>query len=98
MTNLDPAEYKNGQPITTALSVGETVDSSSPKVTLGKSKAVVAAVGGALVGGLTALGVALADEVVTSGEWVAVALAVVVGTGLVGGATFVAPTTVTRNR
>jgi hypothetical protein len=76
---------------------GETVESDSPRVELGKSKAIVAAVGGALVGGLTALGVALVDEVVTSGEWVGVALAVVIGTGLVGGATYATKTTVTAS-
>jgi hypothetical protein len=82
----------------TALAVGETVTSDSSAVTLGPAKAIVAAVSGALVGGLTALGTALADNVVTSGEWVAVALAVVIGSGLTGGATYVARTTVTGAR
>lgn len=81
-----------------ALAVGEKVTSDSAAVTLGPAKAIVAAVSGALVGGLTALGTALADEVVTSGEWVAVALAVVIGSGLTGGATYVARTTVTGSR
>lgn len=96
MTNLNPRDYHNGQPV--ALAVGETVTSDSPAVTLGPAKAIVAAVGGALVGGLTALGTALTDEVVTSGEWVAVALAVVIGSGLVGGSTYFTKTTVTGNR
>lgn len=82
----------------TALYIGETVTSDSPAVTLGPAKAIVAAIGGALVGGLTALGTALTDEVVTSGEWVAVALAVVIGSGLTGGATFAVKTTVTGSR
>lgn len=101
MSDLDPKDYFNGQPVVPADSVavasGETVNSSSPAITVGPAKAIVAAVGGALVGGLSALGVALADEVVTSGEWVAVALAVVLGTGLVGGATYATRTTVKGN-
>ena len=77
---------------------GETVQSSSGSVTLGPAKAIVAAVGGALVGGLTALSTALVDNNVTSGEWVTVALAVVIGSGLVGAGTYLTPTSVTRNR
>lgn len=110
--NLNPADYQNGVPInpTTgggstpaaeavpAVAVGEVVNTASPSITLGPAKAVVAAVGSALVGGLSALGVALADNVVTPGEWVAVALATIVGSGVVGAATYVARTTVTGNR
>lgn len=69
----------------------------SDAITLGPQKAIVGAVVGALVGGLTALGTALTDEVVTSGEWVAVALAVVLGSGLSGGAVYAKSTTVTLN-
>lgn len=83
---------------TTPLTVGETVSSSSPKVDLGIAKTVVSAVGGALVGGLTALSTALADEVVTNQEWTTIALATIVGSGLVAGATFLTPTSVTRKR
>ncbi len=85
------------EPTPVALHVGETVTSDSPTVTLGPAKAIVATVGAALVGGLTALGAALTDNVVTPGEWVAVALGFIVGSGLVGGATYVARTSVTRN-
>lgn len=79
-----------------SLHVGETVSTASPKVNLGIAKTVVSAIGGALVGGLTALSTALADEVVSSQEWTTVALATIVGSGLVAGATFLTPTTVTR--
>lgn len=81
---------------TATLNVGETVTTDSPKVTLGKAKAVVATVATAVSMGLGALAVALADETVTQGEWVTVAIAFLAGTGLVGGATYAAKTTVTR--
>lgn len=80
------------------LQVDETVSSSSEKVTLGPAKAVAAAVGGALVGGLTALQSALSDELVTSQEWTTIALATIIGSGLVAGATFLTPASVTRKR
>lgn len=106
MTNLDPQDYQNGEltsrpaavPLeSVAVAAGETVNTADPSITLGPAKSIVAAVGGALVGGLTALGTALADNVVTNGEWVAVALAVVIGTGLVGGGVYATRTTVTGN-
>lgn len=74
-----------------------TLESSSPAVTLGPAKAIVAAVTGALVGGLTALGTALTDGAITPAEWVAVALATLLGSGLTGGATYAKSTTVTLN-
>lgn len=83
---------------TTPLTVGETVSSASDSVSLGIAKTVVSAIGGALVGGLTALSTALADEVVTNQEWTTIALATIVGSGLVAGATFLTPTSVTRKR
>lgn len=49
-----------------------------------RTKPVKAVVGG-LIAGLGALGAALTDERVTAGEWVAVALAVVVTGGAVYG-------------
>lgn len=49
-------------------------------------KEVYKAIAGALTGGLTALGAGLADGDLTSAELVAVALAVVVGFGIVWGA------------
>lgn len=78
-----------------ALAAGEVVTSDSPKVELGPAKAIVAAVGSGLVGGLMALGTALTDNVVTPAEWVAVALGLILGSGIVGGATYAARTTVT---
>lgn len=72
-----------------------TISTKSDQVTLGNQKAIIAAVGGALVGGLTALGTALTDQVVTPAEWVAVALATIIGSGVVGGATYAKSTTVT---
>lgn len=93
MTNLDPKDYRNGERV--SLAAGETVTSDSPKVDLGPAKAIVATVATAVSMALGALGVALTDEIVTSGEWVAVAIAFLAGTGLVGGATYFAKTTVT---
>lgn len=80
------------------LVIGETVSTSSPKVNLGIAKTVVSAVGGALVGGLSALSTALTDEVVSQQEWTFVALATIIGSGLVAGATWTTPTTVTRKQ
>lgn len=82
---------------TAPLRIGETVSSASPKVDLGPAKAVVATIATAVSMALGALAVALADEVVTTGEWVTIAIAFLAGTGLVGGATYAARTSVTRN-
>lgn len=103
--NLDPTVYFNGKPIEPAavpadavsIEKGEVVSSASPKVTLGPAKAVVATVAAAALGGLTALSTALLDERVTGAEWVTVAIATIVGSGIVGGATYLARTTVTGN-
>lgn len=95
MSNLDPKDYKNGERI--SLVAGETVTSDSPKVTLGNAKAVAAAVSATLVAGLTVLGAALSDNVVTPGEWIAVGIAVLGGPLFVGGATYYARTTVKGN-
>ncbi|WP_173020834.1 hypothetical protein [Parasutterella excrementihominis] len=98
MSTLDPKDYFNGERIAAAdvsLVKGETVSSAGPSVELGPAKAIVAAIGSGLVGGLTALGAALTDNVVTPAEWVAVALGLIVGSGIVGGATYVASTKVT---
>ena len=88
--------YNGGS--TAPLAVNETVSTDSPKVELGKSKAIAAAVATVAVAFLGALGVAVADEVVTTGEWITIATATIIATGLVGGATYVVPTTVTRKR
>lgn len=113
MTNLDPKEYKNGQRVGAAdamLHVGETVSSSSEKVTLGPAKAVAALIATPLVAFLTALGVAVqpiydaagvlveGSTNVSGAEWITIAIATVVSTGLVGTATFATPTSVTRER
>jgi hypothetical protein len=50
-----------------------------------KPAAYAKAITGAVVAGLTALGVGLTDGVLTSAEWVAVALAVAVAFGTVYG-------------
>jgi hypothetical protein len=98
MTNLNPEDYKNGVPVgEVAVASGETVNSADPSITVGPAKAVVAAVAGALVGGLTYLSAALQDNVVSGQEWVNVALAVIIGTGVVGGATYATRTTVKGN-
>jgi hypothetical protein len=106
MSNLNPEDYKNGEYVggdaavpasDVAVLAGETVNSADPSITVGPAKAIVAAIGGALVGGLTALSTALADNVVLPAEWTAVALAVVIGSGVVGGATYATRTTVKGN-
>jgi hypothetical protein len=99
MDALNPDAYRNGELIEPAVAQGETVNSASEAITLGPAKAIVAAVGGALVGGLTALATALADDqAVSSSEWVAVALALIIGSGVVGGGVYATRTTVTGNR
>lgn len=80
------------------LAVNETVTTDSPKVELGKGKAIAAAAATVAVAFLGALGVAVADNVITPGEWITIATATIVATGLVGGTTYLTPTTVTRKR
>lgn len=94
MSDLNPHEYKNGQP----LNVGETVSSSSPKVELGKSKAAVAAVAGAIVTGGGVFVTAISDGAITLEEAWLVIGALLAGAGLIGGGTFATPTSVTRKR
>lgn len=84
--------------VATPLVVGETVSSSSDKVTVGVAKAVASGVTATAVAFLTALITANADNAVTSGEWLAVALATVVGAAAGFGIPFATPTTVTRNQ
>lgn len=83
---------------TTPLTVGETVSSESPKVELGKSKAIVAAVGGVFVAVGGVLVGALSDGAIDLNEGIALGIAVLVGLGVPGVGTYVVPTTVTRKR
>jgi len=97
MSDLDPYAYKNGQPVA-ALEVGEETTSANPKIELGKSKAVLATVGGVA----TALGVwftsgVLADGALDLNEAIAGVLAVLGGLGF-GVGTYVIPTKVTGKR
>lgn len=48
-----------------------------------KFKPISKAIAGGLVGALTALGTALIDGAVTPAEWVSVALAAIIGSGIV---------------
>lgn len=103
MSNLDPKQYKNGQPVTASgnpdpLRVNEAVSSASPKVELGKSKAVVAAVAGGVVAAGGVFITALTDGAIDLGEAYAIIGAGLAGAGLPGFAAFLAPTTVTRKR
>lgn len=97
MSNLDPYAYKNGQLIAQpAVEVGEEVSTASPKIKLGSSKAVVAAVGGVV----SSLGVWLATGPLTDGaldlnEGIALVIAILVGLGVPGVGTYVVPTKVT---
>lgn len=79
------------------LAVGETVESSSPKVTLGPQKAVIAAVVGGISAGAAALLQALTDGSIYIGEFYVILGAVLAGAGLTGGTTFAKSTTVTAN-
>lgn len=81
-----------------AVAAGEVVNTSSPAVTLGPAKAIVALVASAAVAGLGAFVTAVSDNVVTSGEWATIAIATIIGSGIVGASTYVARTTVTGNR
>lgn len=107
MSDLDPADYENGQLVNSrpaavpvsevAVAAGETVNSADPSITVGPAKAIAASVATVAVTFLTALGVAMTDNVVTPQEWITIAVATIVGTGLVGGSTFLTRTTVTGN-
>ena len=84
------------EPTRGALDVGETVTSDSPKVELGKSKAIVAAVGGVVAAVAPVLTVALADGAFDLNEGIALVIAVLVGLGVPGIGAYVVPTKVTR--
>jgi hypothetical protein len=70
------------------------ISSSSPKVQLGKHKAVIAAVVSAIGAGASALTVALSDGAIDLAEAWTIIGAILAGGGLTGGLTYVQPTTV----
>lgn len=72
-----------------------TASSKDPGVSLGPAKAVASGVTATVVAFLTATITANADGAVTSGEWLTVALATVVGAAAGFGITFATPTSVT---
>lgn len=70
--------------------------SADANINLGPAKAIAALVATPVVAFLSALGVALqTGNVVDGGEWVTIAIATIVSTGLVGGATYAVPAKVT---
>lgn len=77
------------------LAVGETVSSSSPKVTLGPAKAVVSAILGALGAAVPLAIAATADGAIDATEGWGILGALLVGAGVIGGGTWVTPTKVT---
>lgn len=79
------------------LTVGETVSSASPAVDLGKSKAVVAAIGGVIAAVAPVLTVTLADGQLDVNEGIALVIAILAGLGIPGIGAYVVPTKVTRN-
>ena len=92
MTNLSSAT-----PGPDHLASGETVKSSSPAVTLGPAKAVIAAILGAL-GAAVPLGIAaIADGAIDLSEGWGILGALLVGAGVIGGGTWLTPTKVTAN-
>ena len=95
MSNLNPADYRNGRHIS-ALDVGETVSSDSPKVSLGSSKAVVAAIGGVVTAvSVWLTGGPFADGAIDLNEGIALAIAVLAGLGVPGIGAYLTPTKVT---
>lgn len=92
---MTEAIYTNDSP----LHVGETVASTSPKVELGKSKAVVAAIGGVV----TAVSVWLTagplnDGAIDLNEGIALVIAILAGLGVPGIGAYLTPTKVTRTQ
>lgn len=71
--------------------------SSSSEVTLGPAKAVASGVVGTSVAFLTATITAASDGAITSGEWLTVALATVIGAAAAFGITYATPTSVKLN-
>lgn len=59
----------------------QVTDASKAKV-----GGILAAVQGALAGGITSFSLAVQDNVISGGEWVGITAAVIVGSGLFGGA------------
>lgn len=72
-----------------------TLSSKDEAVTIGPAKAIASGITGTAVAFLTALIVANSDGNVTSGEWLSVALATVVGAAAAFGVTYATPTSVT---
>lgn len=71
------------------------LSSSSPAVTLGPQKAIVAAIAGAVVAGGTALISAVSDGAIDVGEAWTIVGAILAGAGLTGGSTYAKSTDVT---
>lgn len=86
------------EPEVKPLVVGETVSSDSPKVTLGKGKAIIAAVAGLAVAVGPLLANALEDGAIDTNEGITLFIAVLVGLGVPGLGTYFTPTKVTRNK
>lgn len=84
--------------VATPLTVGETVSSSSDKVTVGKEKAIASGLVGTAVGFLSALGLAASDGTITGGEWIGIASATVLAFAAAFGITYAVPASVTRNQ
>lgn len=83
-------------PAPAPLVVGETVPSSSPKVELGKSKAILAAAAGGIVAAGGVFLTAISDGALDLGEVYGIIGAALAGAGIPGFAAFLTPTTVTR--
>lgn len=73
------------------------ISTSSPKVSLGKHKAIVAAIVSGVVAAGSVLLSALSDGAIDIGEVWAIVGAGLAGAGLAGPATYVQPTTVQVN-
>lgn len=95
MTELNPRDYRNGEPVA-PLTIGETVSSASPAVELGNSKAILAAVTGGIVAAGGVFLTAISDGVIDLGEAYGIIGAGLAGAGIPGFAAFLAPTSVTR--
>lgn len=76
---------------------GETVKSSSPAITLGPAKAIIAAVLGALGAAVPLAVAAIGDGTLDLTEGWGIVTALLVGAGVIGGGTYLTPTTVKGN-
>jgi hypothetical protein len=97
MTNPSAATPGPDHLATPHIVPGETVSSSSPKVTLGTAKSVAGSITTTVLAFLTAVLFANGDEVITANEWLSIGIATVIGAAAGFGIPYITPTKVTAN-